>query len=83
MTACPTKTAPQTHGSQTYEEQDPWPKVIEHPELQAAPGERKKYDIDRYRASFELVSDPFALTRCRIAEGAARGERQQHRVQAD
>jgi hypothetical protein len=67
MTACPAETAPETDGSQSHEEQYPWPEVVEDAELQTAPGERKKYDIDRYRASFELISRAFTLRRGTIA----------------
>ncbi len=82
MTACPAETAPETHRPQAHEEQHPWPQLIERPGLEAAPGERKKYDIDGNRASFEFVSDTLALTGRRIAERAAASQRHQHRIQA-
>src|SRR2546429_8121032 len=71
MTACPPETAPETHRPQAHEEQHPWPQLIERPGLEAAPGERKKYDIDGNRASLELVSDTLALTGRRIPEREA------------
>ena len=59
------------------------PNVSERLELQIAPGERKKYDIDRYRAPFELGSDTFALLGCGVAECAAGRKRDQDCVEAD
>src|SRR6266516_399640 len=45
--------------------------------------ERKKYDIDRYRAPFELTSDTLTLVWCGVTQGAARRERDQDGVQTE
>src|SRR6266516_1915148 len=69
------ETTPQTCDPQSRKEQRPGPHLSQRGELQVAAGERKKYDIDRYRAPFELTSDTLTLVWCGVTQGAARHER--------
>src|SRR5437762_1697782 len=77
------ETPPQTRDPQSRKEQRPGPHLSQRGELQVAAGERKKYDIDRYRAPFELTSDTLTLAWCGVTQGAARRERDQDGVQTE
>src|SRR5207247_1065155 len=57
--------------------------IVERGQLHATPGERKKYDIDWYRASLELTSDARTTIWRNRAKRASCGKSDQDGIQAE